>query len=266
MSDVSPLQIRVLGCSGGIVAGQHTTSFLIDDDVLVDAGTGVASLTLEEMQRIDHVFLSHAHLDHILCLPLLLDAAGPLRHTPVQVYALPETLASLRAHIFNDHIWPDFSKLPPKRPYMVLNAIETGQSLTVNDKRIEALSAQHQVPTIGFAVRRDAGGPCWVFSGDTGPNAAFWARVNELDVGMLIIETAFSDDEANLACLSGHMSPAVLVAELRNIAADKHFPIYISHTKPAESAKIMGQLKLANQSLAQPLDLRWLTTGQSLDL
>ena len=267
MSDASPLQIRVLGCSGGIVAGQHTTSFLIDEDVLVDAGTGVASLTLEEMQRIDHVFLSHAHLDHILCLPLLLDAAGPLRSAPVQVHALPETLAALRQHIFNDHIWPDFSKLPPKRPYMVLCPIETGQSVAVNDKCIEALPAQHNVPTIGFAVCRHAGSARWVFSGDTGPNDAFWARVNDLDVGMLVIETAFSDDEANLANISGHMSPAVLAAELCHISADKAaFPIYISHTKPAESAKIMGQLKLANQNLAQPLDVRWLTTGQLLHL
>ena len=266
MSDASPLQIRVLGCSGGIVAGQHTTSFLIDEDVLVDAGTGVASLTLEEMQRIDHVFLSHAHLDHILCLPLLLDAAGPLRSAPVQVHALPETLAALRQHIFNDHIWPDFSKLPPKRSYMVLCPIETGQTVAVHDKCIEALPAQHNVPTIGFAVCRHTGAR-WVFSGDTGPNDAFWARVNDLDVGMLVIETAFSDDEANLANISGHMSPTVLAAELCHISADKAaFPIYISHTKPAESAKIMGQLKQANQNLAQPLDVRWLTTGQLLHL
>ena len=246
------------------MAGQHTTSFLIDDDVLVDAGTGLTSLTLAEMQRIDHVFLSHAHLDHILCLPLLLDAAGPLRDKPVCVHALPETLAALRQHVFNNHIWPDFSVLPSRtRPYMVLQPMHTGEVVQVQNKRIEAMTAHHSVPTIGFAVCKDES-PCWVFSGDTGPNANFWSRVNAMNVGLLIIETAFSDDEAKLADISGHMSPAVLAAELRNISADKAFPIYISHTKPAESVKIMGQLKQANQAFDKPLDVRWLTSGQLL--
>ena len=261
-----PLQIRVLGCSGGISAGQHTTSFLIDDNVLIDAGTGVVALTLEEMQRIDHVFLSHAHLDHILCLPLLLDSAGPLRDKPVHVHALPETLQALRQHVFNDHIWPDFSVLPsPAHPYLVFHPMQTGDVVQVQNKRIEAMSALHKVPTVGYAVSK-GDSPCWVFSGDTGPNAQFWSRLNDMNVGLLIIETAFSDDEAKLAGLSGHMSPAVLAAELGNISADKAFPIYISHTKPAESAKIMNQLKQANQSFDKPLDVRWLATGQLLHL
>ncbi|WP_236903955.1 MBL fold metallo-hydrolase [Comamonas serinivorans] len=259
----------MLGCSGGIVAGQHTTSFLVDDDILIDAGTGVASLTLDDMQRIDHVFLSHAHLDHILCLPLLLDAAGALRHAPVQVHALPETLAALHRHVFNNQIWPDFSALPRGRPYMNLVPLKTGEVLDIGNKRVEALPARHSVPAVGYAVSRSMPAqpaPCWVFSGDTGPNRAFWERVNALDVGMLVIETAFSDDEAELAAASGHMSPAVLAESLTHIAADKTFPIYISHTKPAEVSKIMGQLKAANRNLSRPLDVRWLATGQLLHL
>ena len=54
------MQIRVLGCSGSIAAGSRTTSFLLDDDVLIDAGTGVGDLTLEEMVRIDHILVSDA--------------------------------------------------------------------------------------------------------------------------------------------------------------------------------------------------------------
>jgi cAMP phosphodiesterase len=217
------------------------------------------------MRRIDHVFLSHAHLDHILCLPLLLDAAGPLRAEPVQVHALPETLAALRQHVFNGHIWPDFSALPTSRPYMTLNPLTTGSTARAGGKHVEALPARHSVPTVGYAVsRRPDGAPCWVFSGDTGPNDAFWARINALDVGMLFIETAFSDDAADLASLSGHMSPAVLAAELAHISARQSFPICISHIKPCEAEKIVDQIQQANRSLARPLDVRWLTTGQLL--
>ena len=106
------LKIRVLGCSGAIAKDCRTTSFLIDDDVLVDAGTGVGDLTLAEMQRINHVFLTHSHLDHIAALPLMLDAVASYRSTPLVVYALSETTAALKAHIFNNLIWPDFTRMP----------------------------------------------------------------------------------------------------------------------------------------------------------
>lgn len=59
------MKVRVLGCSGGINQGVATTSFLVDDDILIDAGTGVGDLSLEEMRRIKPVFISHSHLDHM---------------------------------------------------------------------------------------------------------------------------------------------------------------------------------------------------------
>src|SRR5258705_5612630 len=59
------MRLRVLGCSGGI-GGRHlrTTSFLVDSDILIDAGTGVGDLTLAELSQIDHIFVTHSHLDH----------------------------------------------------------------------------------------------------------------------------------------------------------------------------------------------------------
>ena len=64
------MKVRVLGCSGAIAKDCRTTSFLVDGEILVDAGTGVGDLTLDEMRQIDHVLLSHSHLDHIAALPL----------------------------------------------------------------------------------------------------------------------------------------------------------------------------------------------------
>ena len=115
------MKVRVLGCSGAIAKDCRTTSFLIDDSILIDAGTGVGDLTLEQMRRIDHVFLTHSHLDHIATLPLMLDAVSSLRNTPVQVHALPATLDALRQHVFNNTIWPDFTRLPtPEAPFLQL--------------------------------------------------------------------------------------------------------------------------------------------------
>ena len=67
------MKIRVLGCSGGIGGSLRTTSFLVDDDVLIDAGTGVGDLSLEQLAKIDHIFVSHSHLDHVTSIPFLVD-------------------------------------------------------------------------------------------------------------------------------------------------------------------------------------------------
>jgi ribonuclease BN (tRNA processing enzyme) len=101
---------------------------LVDSDVLIDAGTGVADLTLAELERIDHVFITHSHLDHIGALPLIVDTVGPMRKAPLTVHCTKATMAILREHVFNWRIWPDFTEIPSKQhPYMAWEAIEVGQ-------------------------------------------------------------------------------------------------------------------------------------------
>lgn len=259
------MQVRVLGCSGAIAKDCRTTSFLVDTDLLVDAGTGVGDLTLDEMAGIDDVVLTHCHLDHIAALPLMLDAVGSRRTRPLRVHALRATIEALRAHIFNNVIWPDFESIPsPEAPFVSFHDIAVGQMLQLGSsapKLIEVLPAVHTVPACGFAVRRATGGAHWVFSGDTERNAPFWDRVNALDVAMLVIETAFSSREQALAERSLHLSPGVLADELAHIDPGKQYPIYITHTKPAETEEIMSQIEaLAGHQVAglAQRDIRWL--------
>lgn len=263
------MKVRVLGCSGAIAKDCRTTSFQIDTDLLIDAGTGVGDMTLEQMCGIEHVLLTHSHLDHVAALPLMVDAIASQRRHPLQIHALAGTIAALRTHIFNDVIWPDFSRIPsPQAPFICFNEIVVGQVLHFGDKQVEVLPAIHTVPAVGFAVTANKG--CWVFTGDTERNPAFWTRVNQLDVSMLVIETAFSNREKELARRSLHLSPHVLADELGCIAPGKHFPVYITHTKPAETGLIMSEIKLFDQA-ALPQhrvthDIRWLQAGQEFEL
>lgn len=263
------MKVRVLGCSGAIAKECRTTSFLIDAGVLVDAGTGVGDLTLEEMRGVNHVLLTHSHLDHIAALPLMIDAIAAHRSTPVQVHALAGTIAALKAHVFNDVIWPDFTRLPSvQAPLIQFQEIAVGEVLELDGKRIEVLPAVHTVPAAGFAVMTSQS--CWVFSGDTGRNPAFWKRINQMSVNMLVIETAFSSREDQLAEKSLHLSPEVLAQELESIAAGHTYPIYITHTKPAETEQIMSEIGKLESARAQrgqsPHDIRWLRAGQEFDL
>ncbi|MGH8858936.1 MAG: MBL fold metallo-hydrolase [Polaromonas sp.] len=263
------MKVRVLGCSGAIAKDCRTTSFLLDHDVLVDAGTGVGDLTLDEMAGIDHVLLTHSHLDHVAALPLMVDAIAARRSTPIQIHALQGTIDALKAHIFNNTIWPDFSRIPtPAAPFISFHPLALGQTLLLAGKQVEVLPAVHTVPAVGYAVATSKG--CWVFTGDTEQNPALWARINQMNVAMLVIETAFSNRERDLAKRSSHLSPHVLANELDCIARGKNYPIYITHTKPAETELIMAEIQRFDQTGPSGLnvahDIRWLRAGQEFEL
>ena len=267
------MQVRVLGCSGAIAKDCRTTSFLVDGDLLVDAGTGVGDLTLDEMAGIDDVLLTHSHLDHIAALPLMIDAVASRRCRPLRVHALRATVEALRAHVFNNVIWPDFASIPSREaPFVSFHDIAVGQTLQLGSraaKAIEVLPAVHTVPACGYAVRCASGGPHWVFSGDTERNPPFWDRVNAMDVAMLVIETAFSDREQALAQRSLHLSPVTLADELACIAPGRQYPIYITHTKPSETGLIMEEILEFDDAPAAGSgtghDIRWLHAGQMME-
>ncbi len=237
------MQIRVLGCSGSIAAGSRTTSFLVDSQLLVDAGTGVGDLTLDELSRIDDILVTHSHLDHVLAIGLLADSVTrrrvAARRPPIRVHALAATIAALRLHVFNGVVWPDFTRLPnPQHPVLEFHPVETGQVLQIGARRVEVLPASHTVPAVGYAVM--AGRGAWVFSGDTGPNPALWQRLAQLPVAALVIETAFRDDESALATISQHLCPAQLQQELAQLAVPTD--VYITHIKPGEVDSVMSEI------------------------
>jgi len=258
--------VRVLGCSGAIAQGCRTTSFLLGKHILVDAGTGVGDLTLDEMQAIDHVFLTHSHLDHIAALPLMLDAVSSRRTYPVEIHALPATLQALRQHIFNNIIWPDFTRIPtPEAPFLCMEPLAVGDVLTIADTMLEVLPARHSVPAVGYAARGATG--WWVYSGDTeGQTTGFWDRVNKLHeseggVAALFIETAFSNREQELARKSLHLSPATLARELTALQPQaRSFPIYITHAKPQESGLIMREVQALERGTFELIDLQKVQT------
>jgi ribonuclease BN (tRNA processing enzyme) len=242
------MQVKVLGCSGGIGGNLRTTSLLVDDDILIDAGTGVGDLSMEQMARIDHVFLTHSHLDHIACLPLMLDTVAGLRKSPVTIYGLPETLAALKTHIFNWAIWPDFSVVPSETtPLMRYVEVELGNATALGGRSITPLPANHTVPAVGYWL--DSGVHSMVFTGDTTTCDALWERVNRIEnLKYLLIETAFGNDEMALAQTSKHLCPSLLFDELAKLNKPAH--IYITHLKPGEGGEIMYQIEQSSQHAA----------------
>lgn len=239
-----PMKVRVLGCSGGIgnEAGEpmRTTAMLVDDDILIDCGTGVGDLGIAELARIDHVFLTHSHFDHIACLPMLIDTAGDLRDRPLTVHAIEGTLDILHAHIFNWSIWPDFRQIPsPDAPWMRFDAIEAGATVALGERRITPLPVAHTVPAVAFQIA--SAGASLVFSGDTGPCAELWAAIDRIDnLRHVIVETSYPDAECALAQASGHLCPGMLADELARLKRPAE--ISITHLKPTQPDQIMAEI------------------------
>jgi ribonuclease BN (tRNA processing enzyme) len=236
------MRLRVLGCSGGI-GGRHlrTTSFLVDHDVLIDAGTGVGDLSLAELTQIDHIFVTHSHLDHVTSIPFLVDTVGGMRNRPLTIYASRATIEILRNHLFNWAIWPDFTEIPnAEAPFMRYQELELGSSVTLGGREFIPLPAIHTVPAVGYHLRSSSGS--LVFSGDTGPNDELWTLVNAIhDLKVLVIETAFSNKERMLAEVSKHLCPSMLAEELAKLDLDPE--VWITHLKPGEIELTMQEIE-----------------------
>ena len=221
------MQLRILGCSGGIGDGLRTTSYLVNGTILIDGGTGIGDLTLEEMARIRHVFLTHAHLDHIAGLPLLVDTIFHALKTPLIVHAQPASIESLKAHIFG----LEFRMIP----------------------------VDHTVPSMAIRVSDGEGSFC--FSGDTGITESLWAGLNEEDgLDFLLMECAFPNEHEELARISKHYWPTQLAKDLKKL---KHRPrVGITHLKPGGEADTWRQC----QEEIEGFDILKVEHGQVFDI
>ena len=236
------MKLKVLGCSGGI-GGRHlrTTTLLVDNDILIDAGTGVGDVSLAELMLIDHIFITHSHLDHVCSIPFLVDTVGGMRNQPLTVHATEPTLEIIRNHIFNWSIWPDFSQIPtPSKPFMKYEALQLGETVELKGRKITPLPADHTVPAVGFHV--DSGQSSLVFTGDTTTHDPLWKVVNKItNLRYLIIETAFCNRERDLAIAAKHFCPSLLAEELTKL--ERSAEIFITHLKPGEIELTMQEIE-----------------------
>jgi ribonuclease BN (tRNA processing enzyme) len=236
------MKVRILGCSGGI-GGHHlrTTSILVDHDILIDAGTGLGDLSISELTQIDHVFLTHSHLDHIACWPLMVDTVGDLRDRPLIVHATEAVIEILRAHVFNWLIWPDFAEIPSAdSPFLRFQSIRVGEPVVLAGRTITPLPANHTVPAVGYAL--NSGKTTLVFSGDTAACPEQWSEINKIsNLRYLIYECAFPNREHALAQTSKHLCPNMLSEELKHLKTEVE--LYITHLKPGQIEMTMSEIE-----------------------
>ncbi len=235
------MKIRVLGCSGSAIHGLDTTSFVINDTILIDAGTGVRKLSITELKNIESIFITHSHLDHITYLPFIADALFDESDHSITIYCLKETEQQLRKHVFNGDIWPDFLsiKRADNQPIFTIENIVDGADSKISGLNFESITVNHTVPSLGIRVSEDD--HSFAFTGDTTTNDSFWNMINShQQLDLLIAECAFPNKMQYLSEIAGHYNPQTLHVDLKK---SKHrAKTMISHLKAGYEDEIMGEI------------------------
>lgn len=251
------MRLKILGCYGaemflyktsGQVDIYKTSGILINENLILDAGSIATSIDVSEQEKITNILLSHSHFDHIKGLPFLADNLWGRITRPIVIMGIKETIDSIKNHLLNDSVWPDITKIPSSgEPIYRLVELKEGQKIHVGRLEITPIRVNHVVPTVGYII--DNGSSTVVYSGDTYKTEEIWKEASRRDnLKAAIIETSFPNRLSNLAVLSGHLTPALLKEEFHKIGKPD-LPLFIYHMKPQyleEIKKDIADLKMSN--------------------
>lgn len=242
------MKIRVLGCYGAQLPDFHTTSFLINRSLLLDAGTVTSVLSVEEQIEINTILVTHAHLDHIKDIVFIADNLAERNNSSIKVISSKETIRDIKSHLLNNKIWPDFTSLPStERPVLQVKSVNQKENFYADGLTARAIGVNHSTDAVGYIIQDEKSSI--LYTGDTGSTDEIWKEANLLsNLKAIIVETSFPDRLHSLAKITGHLTPSILKDQLKKID-DSNTSILIFHMKPLYLAEIksdMGKLKNKN--------------------
>ena len=253
------MRLRVLGCAGGSAPEAHLSCYLIDDVLAVDAGALTTTLDFHAQRRVQDVLLTHGHLDHVWTLPLFLANRFGGDAVRCRLYGSSYTLETVRQHLFNDRIWPDFTEAVRESiPLVQFIPLDPGDTAPILDFQISTCALVHAVPSQAYRIRK--GGKSLLVCGDTYSTDALWAFANDTkDLAAVLIECSFPARHEWLAKASLHLTPRLLGLELKKLKAN--VPVLVTHIKPEDAAEVIGELRALNDPR-----IRVLVQGETISL
>jgi len=237
------MKVKILGCSGSEARGHNLPGFLVNDVMMLDAGTITLALSVKAQSRITDILISHAHFDHIKSLLFFADTMIGRIKKPVNVRAIPKVIEAIRNHVMNNVIWPDFTRIPSvENPVLAYVPMEMGKTVKIAGLKVKAIPMNHPVPAVGFLV--SDGKSSFLYSADTGPNEILWKEAaKSKNLKAIIVDTSFPNSMNFVAGLSGHFTPDWLHRDLAGAHGANNVPVYIYHIKPAHIKKVIGELR-----------------------
>lgn len=239
------MQVRIIGGHGGVSPGFRATSYLIDGRLLIDAGSVASGLPIAEQAKINHILISHSHLDHISDLAFLSDNCFGMKAVPFEVYTSPKTHKNIMTHLLNDEIWPDFTKLPSKEnPTLRFHEITSEESIVLGDYKVTPVKVNHPAGGHGFIVEKNE--VAVVFTQDTGPTELIWEVAHKIkNIKGIFTEVSFPNSLMQVAIDSMHHTPSTINEEIKKMPKD--VPIFLGHLKPNYQEQLFEEISALNQ-------------------
>lgn len=233
---------RILGSFGGSSPNCGMTSFLVDEELALDAGSLTQALSLPEQRAVRRIAISHSHLDHVASIPFLVENAFADGTQTLEILLTPEVYATVKRHLFNNDLWPDFTRIPSQlSPALKLVQIAPRVPFMVNNLTLTPIPVNHTVPTCGFLVE-ERGGKAVLFTSDTGPTQEVWEVANRCaNLAAVIVEVSFPNRLQHVADLSLHLTPATLAQELEKL--ERQVPVHLFHLKPRYLEELRAELR-----------------------
>ena len=242
------MNIKILGCSGGKTIERSPTSFIVDDRLLVDAGSVMNKLDTEELLNIEHLILTHSHFDHIADLPFLVLMYFEERKEDFHVYASDITTEWIFSHVLNGKIWPDLFEISSQNNGILFwNSFNHREEFKVGEYKVTSVPVNHTVPTNGFII--DDGNDSIAFTGDTFITDEFWKYCNDQkNLRALIIDVCLPNNMIDSAEIVLHLTPNTLSGELEKLE-HKDITVFINHIKPALRDSVIDEIEEIDTSL-----------------
>ena len=232
------MKCRVLGHTAGACRGFPSTAALVDDDILLDAGTGASALYGAEMAKVGDLLLTHSHLDHVVMMCFVSDYR---QADGLNVHCLPETADALRTGVLNNEIWPRLDRIEVGgRPLIAFRPIRPFETFEVRGRKFTPLPARHTVPCVGFCLHGERENLVW-FSDIRDADDAVWEWLRGLEnFRRIVMEASYPEESEAMAEKTGHLTPKSLEGLLARLPGDLR--VYCGHVKPREANRVAAQL------------------------
>lgn len=226
---------------------QLLTSYLINDTLAIDAGALAVGLSSEEQLRIRSIVITHAHLDHIISLPIYVTDLFDEFRQPVNVYATPSDFEAVQRHLMTERVWITLETMKNAHTELLAyHPIKAGESFFAEGLKITPIPVTHTILTHGLIVEDER--CALLFTSDTSATERIWQMANEHNkLRAVFIDLSFPDRLTELARVSGHHSPATLLEEMPKIKSG--IPVFAVHIKAAYRDQVEAEI----EALANPL-------------
>lgn len=241
--------VRIIGGHGGVSPGFRATSYLIDGKLLIDAGSVASGLQINEQALIDNILISHSHLDHVSELAYLADNCFGMKGKPFEIWTTKVAMDSIKNHLLNDELWPDFTKIPNKEnPTLRFHEIKSKETFQLGDYKITPIPVNHPAGGHGFVIEKR--NSAIVFTQDTGPTDDIWEYAKQVkNLKAIFTEVSFPNKMQKVATDSFHHTPQTLEIEIKKMPAE--VPIFLGHLKPNFQADLFKEVDaLSNERIS----------------